>query len=516
VEAGPADGSDAASSALLGDGSTVEGGPSGQAQPDPTTCEEAAASHSYVGCDYWPTVTANMVWSIFDFAAVVANAGTNTASVTVTGPGDTNQTATVGPGQLSVVYLPWVTALKGPDNECGAPVPMPQSVLAPAAAYHLVSTAPVIVYQFNALEYAGQGGPPGKDWSQCPGSTTCQEDCYSFSNDASLLLPSTAMTGNYRVTGHGGWLAGGLGAYAAITATRDGTDVTIKVSGTGQIVAGTGIAATGAGGTLTLSMNAGDVAELVGSPADTSDLSGSLVTANLPVQIITGMPCLDVPDEAGYCDHIEESNFPVETLGKDYVVALPTAPLGNPIGHEVHIYGNFDGTNLTYDPMVGNCPAVIDAGQVVDCGVVWQDFEVKGDHPFAVSMFTQGSTIVDPSTPQPGQEGDPDQSQAVAVEQFRTRYVFLAPNDYTHNYVVAVAPQGTSLDLDGSPLGGTVTATVGNFEIWRASLGAGQAGAHVLAASNPVGVQVMGYGAYTSYQVPGGLDLAQIAPPPAL
>src|SRR5689334_8604047 len=35
---------------------------------DPVTCDEAAANKSYIGCDYWPTVVANAVWSIFDFA----------------------------------------------------------------------------------------------------------------------------------------------------------------------------------------------------------------------------------------------------------------------------------------------------------------------------------------------------------------------------------------------------------------------------------------------------------------
>jgi hypothetical protein len=42
---------------------------------NPTTCEQAAQWQSYVGCDYWPTVVANDVWSIFDFTVVVANAG---------------------------------------------------------------------------------------------------------------------------------------------------------------------------------------------------------------------------------------------------------------------------------------------------------------------------------------------------------------------------------------------------------------------------------------------------------
>src|SRR5437660_1040789 len=33
---------------------------------DPQTCAEATASKSYIGCDYWPTVLMNPVWSIFD------------------------------------------------------------------------------------------------------------------------------------------------------------------------------------------------------------------------------------------------------------------------------------------------------------------------------------------------------------------------------------------------------------------------------------------------------------------
>src|SRR6266542_2790724 len=55
-------------------GSTGTGGSSGN-QDNPATCAEAAAVRSYVGCEFWPTVTYNPVWSVFDFAAVVANAG---------------------------------------------------------------------------------------------------------------------------------------------------------------------------------------------------------------------------------------------------------------------------------------------------------------------------------------------------------------------------------------------------------------------------------------------------------
>src|SRR5262245_14444174 len=39
-------------------------------------CAQAAGQKAYVGCDYWPTVTGNLVQDVFDFAVAVANVGT--------------------------------------------------------------------------------------------------------------------------------------------------------------------------------------------------------------------------------------------------------------------------------------------------------------------------------------------------------------------------------------------------------------------------------------------------------
>jgi len=539
---------------------TGDAGPDGYAPKtttgDPTTCAEAAQAHTYVGCDYWPTVVANQVWSIFDFAVVVANAGTTAATVTVAGvAGNT----TVMPGQLAKIYLPWVPALKGPDaDNCGGvTTPLTASLVAPGGAYHLTSTAPVTVYQFSALEYHGQGGPAGKSWKACPGNMVCADPnspnfaigvgCYSFSNDASLLLPSTAMTGNYRVIGHESWVDADNtvqppftlpnDAYVAITATQNATKVTIKVSSTGQIAAGNmGVVATGPGGTLTLTLNSGDVAELVG--AGGSDLSGSIIQASAPVQVITGMPCATIPPLDPACDHMEESVFPAETLGKDYIVTRPPGPNGDVVPHQVRIFGNVDGTNLTYNPAAPpGCPATINAGQVVECGnpqcpamvditqnlgatcgTTNADFEITGDQPFAVGTFTLAASLVDPNPPvNVLAAGDPAQSIVPANEQFRVKYVFLAPDDYTVSYVDIVAKPGTAIMIDGqAPTAAPQTIGTSGYSVYRQKLGPGQAGAHVLTSSLPVGIQVVGYGAFTSYMYPGGLNLNLIAPPPAL
>jgi hypothetical protein len=488
---------------------------------DPKTCAEAAARKSYIGCDYWPTVVANNVWSVFDFAAVVANAGTDPADITVTGPNGVSQQTTVQPGQLAKIFLPWVTDLKGPDTDsCGIATPLAATVKSVKGAYHLVASKPVTVYQFNALEYKGEGGASGKSWASCPGNTVCAQfgvtvGCFSFSNDASLLLPSTAMTGTYRVTGSHGWSLAKIGAYFAVTATQDNTTVTVKVSATGHINAGGGIASTGPGSTATFTLNAGDVAEILGDANDQSDLSGSLVKADKPVQVIAGVPCIQQPLGTQACDHIEESVFPAETLGKDYVVTVPTGPNGAPVGHVVRFYGNADGTTLTYLPSKpASCPSALSAGQVVECGTVTTDFEVTGTHEFSVGSFMLGGAIVDGNTQPPNQKGDPSQSLSVAVEQFRKKYIFLAPNDYDVSYVDVAAPVGTGFSIDGIAINASYKAISAKYGVARVKLSPGNAGAHVLEASNAVGIQVMGYGAYTSYQYPGGLDLVAIAPPP--
>jgi hypothetical protein len=497
-----------------GSGGDILAGPGsgGSGNTDIATCEDAAEAHSYIGCDFWPTVTANNVWSIFDFAVVVANASNASVEATVDRGGNVVGSATIAPNSLGTIYLPWVTQLKGPDaDEFGSAMPLSQSVKLAGGAYHLTTTAPVTVYQFNALEYAGQGGPPGKDWSSCPG-TLSGLGCFSFSNDASLLLPSTAMTGNYRVLSYPGWVLANIGSTLTITGTQNATNVTVTVSQTGSIIAGGGIPAAGPGQQINFTLEAGEVAELVSNPQ--SDLSGSLVQADKPVQVVTGMPCTNIPEEWSACDHIEESVFPAETLGQHYFVARPSGPNGDVVPHVVRIFGNVDGTTLSYPAgQPPGAPTTINAGQVVSLGQVTTDFEISGSAAFAVGSYLLGASLIDPNG---GLEarGDPAQSFATAVEQYRTRYIFLAPMDYDVNYVMVIHPDGTALTLDGAGAGGQTQPIGSGFSITRIQLGPGEQGAHELAADNPVGIQVAGYGSYTSYYYPGGSDLFEIAPPP--
>jgi hypothetical protein len=496
----------------LGFGGQPDGGVSGGITVDPTTCEEAEKKHSYVGCDFWPTPLDNIVDAVFDYAVVAANVGQDYADVTITREGVTVAKAHIAPNDLATMVLPWVEGLRNvPPDSCGNSDPLLATARVDGGAYHVVSTRPISVYQFNPLEYQSLGGPPGKNWGGC--ASCVNGECNSYTNDASLLLPSTALTGDYRITGQAGDDVM-FPPYFAVTGTAPDTKVTVKLAKNAHIAAGGGLPETFAGETATFTIGAGDVVEVIGTIS--SDFSGSLVLASKPVQVLTGVACINSPLDAYACDHLEEVVFPAETLGKHYVVTVPTSPDTTPVGHVVRIYGNVDDTTLTYPTIkpVGG-PTTISAGEVKDLGVVTESFEILGDHEFAVGSFQLGAALLGKDPLQASDEGDPAQSMATAVEQYRTKYVFLAPLDYDFSFVDVVLPKGTKLTLDGKEIFIKFEPIGPIYGVSRVLLNVGNGGAHSLSASAPVGIQVIGYGAYTSYQYPGGLDLNAIAPPPA-
>ena len=493
---------------------------------DPNTCAEAVAFRTYLGCEFFPTVLPNVADPVFDFAVVVANPSDQPADIHVEGPAGFMGDATVGARAVTTIYLPWETTLKGPTlDQNGVAAALTSSLVVRAAAFHVTASRPVAAYQFNPLEFQAVGGPPGKTWT-CSNESSLYV-CNSYANDASLLLPANALTPNYIAFTWSSPSTAAKPSYIAVTGTADATEVVVKAGPSATLLAGpngSGIVAAAPGEVFALTLDRLDVAVLVGAPG--SELSGTQVQSSdpmKPIQVMAGSQIANVPDDTvDSGDHLEEVVFPAEAVGRDYVVAVPTGPFGAPVRHVVRLYGHAAASALSYYPMKpAGAPDTLAPGAVAEFQAS-TDFQVQGTTPFAVGSFLVGGEALDAMSSAAERLGDPSQSLVTGNAQFRERYVFLAPADYRRSYVDIVAPAGTTVSVDGAALDPTTAASLTGrasdgtseqrFDVYRSLLPPD--GQHELAATAPVGIQVVGYGRFTSYQYPGGLNLNLITDPP--
>ncbi len=493
----------------------------GTSSPIPTTCAESVARDSYIGCDYWPTVTLNPVYSQFDYAVAVANPQASQAvTVTVSGGALTqNVVVQVPAGSVKSIPLPWVPALKGPDFDVNTVVgdPGPSRIVA-KGAYHLSTDFPVSVYQFSALEYEIDAGAP------CPGygDAGAGAHCYSYSNDASLLLPTNVVTGDYGIVA---WPSfGGTPGFLAVTATQDGTNVTVYPAGQVQGVPDAGPPVMVRGDSYTYSLNQGDVLEMFSALGDVhkasyaSDLSGSIVQADKPIMTFAGHGCTFIPENKRACDHLESSMFPVETLGTQFIASLPHTPHGEHVW--VRIMGLYDSTLVGFDPpIMGYQGALLNTGDVMDIPDVDKSFAIVANGRINVVEYLQGEyanwpTTADAGDPNPDL-GDPSECPAVPLQQYRSTYTFLAPKTYAENWIDVLTPQGNTVTLDGVDIPGASFTQVGGQPFLTAHVQLDNTNeGHEIHGVFPFGLLVYGYGSRTSYMYPGGLDLHIVAVPP--
>jgi hypothetical protein len=460
----------------------------------------ANLGESYIGCEYYAVTMLNQLLdqSVFYFAVSISNTGGKTATVTFSGGASAVAPVTIHAGQLVVVTLPWVPALScgggpccGDANGC-EPAP-PGTEIVGNGAYHIKSTEPVTVYEFNAYQYGISGQ-------------------YSYTNDASLLIPVNSMTGNYRAASWPTW--NNFPGTIAVIGTQPGTTVNVTApSGTLQASGGIGAS----GGSVTL--NAGDVLQLesvLNAPGDTygADISGTLIAANKPVEVIGGHSCPFIPAGNGYCDHLEQIALPLETLRGDYLVAPPFNNNGGPMEY-IKIIGT-GAAHVAFDPPSVSGALTLAAGTVVTLPSVGSAFRVYStdspQQPFFVAQYMMGQSNFNSNCAVGGSAqdcGDPSESVAVATAQFRTSYQFVAPTSYTENWVNVIAPAGATVMVDGTKVVGFAAIGGSGYDWAHVALSSANNGVHSATSSTPFGIEVYGYGSYTSYMYPGGLNLTR-------
>ncbi|MFH1436810.1 MAG: IgGFc-binding protein [Pseudomonadota bacterium] len=486
-------------------------------------CDEARSKNSYIGCEYYAIPTVNSMLAVeFEFAVAIANPQDVDASITITDGGAYSKMLAV-PGQtLWTEKIPYIPGLK---MESGSEA----SAIVPNGIYTISSTVPVTVYQFNPLEYRVDGDCSGYDPNPFDGS------CFSYTNDASLLLPDHVLTGNYMVMARPTMsMEQGLGTmshspgYMAVASPNE-VPTTVNITFSCNTLAssdGMTIRAFGPGEIGTFTLNPNDVLQILsGQPptcinpdndppytyCDTGaqyDLSGTRVSSDLPVVVSSGHNCDFVPFNRWACDHLEEQMFPLEAWGKEYVFAR-TVPMftDNPEPNIYKLLSGRDGNVITFDPPTAHPEIILHEGQWVEFESN-ENFKITGSEGLLVAQFIVGMNYWGQTIA--AENGDPAYCLGVPFEQYRDEYTFLAPMTYEMSYVNITAKAGfeNTVLLDGLAISGA-WAPVGGSGFVSLSIDV-VGGSHTISCDDVFGIIVYGVGDYTSYMYPGGLDLEEI------
>lgn len=423
----------------------------------------------------------------------------------------------IPPGGLATLHLP------------RPPAPVETSYIR-AEARRVVSDQPVAVYQFNPY--------------------CCN---FSFSNDASLLLPTSALGTDYMFLGVPSWPRPdderdpgdpnpppvgppyGFPAALVVAASEPGTQVQVDLPEGADIRPIDGaIERQGQRITTTLQANqvltlqSGDIQLVNGDPIG-PDLSGARITTSRPVSVFSSHQCTFYPYDLNACDHLEEQLFPINTWGQEYAL-VPTAPRSDPSRSEEAVYWKFASqavaTEITLseplanlDPkrpgflgvpycgdfMVDDRTFSLNEGQVCEFGSAMPVLATSSA-PVMVMGIISGQVSTGNNVPDGASAGDPAIFLLPPDRQYRTTYAFLTPDTYARDYVTVVADPDARIDLNGVPVDlANATLVPGSTRVYMHLQIAD--GPHRIQGNAPFGILVYAFDDYVSYAYTGGLNL---------
>jgi IgGFc binding protein len=504
--------------------------------PVGTTCADAVAGRSYIGCEYWPVDLDNAVevngTEIFPGFGCPNASGTGTSPpvtmpVCSSGGGlaglcDFGNDCTASPGYtcqsrpicaLNAQGSPFAIVVSNPQPVAvtltltngtghtamdtvaagGVKALFPQQMGfsdqsldfsgIETKAYKLTASAPIVAYQFNPLDNVGV-----------------------FSNDASLLIPAHAYDRDYTGVSYRGLvrrpLKNDYSGYVTIVGSS-ATPTTVTVRPTAAVRAGTNLPAIAAGATQTFTLNQFQTLTL--EAAGAGDLTGTAITCSQACGAFGGHEATNLSDQAQSpccADHLEDQIFPNSTWGKVYVVAH-SKTRAHPAPDLVRVVAQRPNTHVTFNPPQAGCGTALAAGGFCDV-FTSGDVEISANEPILVAHYLASNLPQPPDT----DVGDPALAFAVPTEQYRTQYTLLVPSQYSENVLSIVMPAASTVMLDST----NVTSQLSPFGsgAYKAGRVVVAAGPHTLTCPGTCGVEVYGWSEAVSYLFAGGLDLEQI------
>jgi hypothetical protein len=438
-------------------------------------CMLAQNQNSYAGCEFYAADLDNAALddvsnaSAQQYAVVVANPQRVPVKVTIEQNdgafgGEVQRTVVsekrVAPGDLEVFKLP----RREVDGSSETGINDGTHSAVSSNAYRVVSDYPISAYQFNPLE-----------------------NYKVFSNDASLLLPVSALGDRYTVVAWPQTIGDSknpdedfdntsssedLRSFLTVIGTRENTELRVTLGRqVNEIVTAEHINVSRPGEVLNLTIGPFDVINLE-TKALNADFTGTLVEATAPVAVFVGSEASDVPMFDAYpkrqccADHLEEQLLPDRSASTQYIIgrmpararalnsaALPGAPLGVAEMNEPEwirvVSLSAEPTRLRTTLQAPDNDIMLPArGEVILRAD--RDFVLESEGPVHVleALASQGVTGIPKQYP----GGDPSIIAVPPVDQFRRDYIFLTPDKYAFDFVTMVAPVDATIELDGEPL----------------------------------------------------------------
>jgi hypothetical protein len=309
--------------------------------------------------------------------------------------------------------------------------------------------------------------------------------------DGFLALPVSSLGTQYIVLAYSGrffdllW----MNSQMAVTASEDNTIVHIDC----PVNPGTRPAP------YDVTLNRGDVYQLVDAASPAKDLTGTKITANKPVAVFGGHRCAKIPETYMAADYIVEQLPPVNSWGME-CYSMPL--MGRSGGDTFRVVAAEDGTSLT----VNATPiALLNSGQGVEFISAIPN-HIKADRPILAAQFANGMEY-------DGNPGDPFMMLLTHPEQFVTASTIVSPAGYTGNYVniVCASADAGSIVFDGIniPAGLFSAIDASGFSGTRRAVASGK---HVITSPNKFGIWVYAFKDYESYGAGGIFFTPTISP----
>ena len=332
--------------------------------------------------------------------------------------------------------------------------------------------------------------------------------CYSLAQTTSYTAYPTPMLGtNYCVLARPSEVDDGnttnYFSQFALLATADHTAVTIIPSATANLVSYSGVSHTNI---YTINLNKGDTYQ-INSSTYTNDVTGTIITSTNPIAVFAGANTADVPDwGTPRSNPLLQEQLPVNTWGNQ-ALALGFRQTNGDLFRLLSATSNTVVTAWTTNEVR---TTTLLAGQPYDM-ILQGPVAFQGSNPIQVAQFAVGGS---PEGKDEYDNGDPCEILLPPIGHYLKSYTIYSPEGgaiFGSNFLNLIVPQSaiTNTFLDGASITNYVAITnfvaLTNSGYWSAQNPVAAGTNHSVSSSQPIEIEVYGFGQFDAYGYIGGL-----------